>query len=113
MKLRNANHPVVMQIVAAAQELNCEILEVNLRRDWFHIRNGKEVRIGTFWKGISRKGLIERVSASLKYGIRIDENPNCLYRPYIASIKDDGFPTYADICKQAADVVISQAKRGA
>ena len=79
MKLRNANHPVVQEIVAAAKALDCEILQVNLRRDWFHIRTGKEVRVGFFWKTISAKKLIERVSIARTHGIRIDNLPGCLY----------------------------------
>ena len=99
MKLRNANHPVVIEILAAAKLLKCEILKVDLRRDWFHIRNGKEVRIGTFWKGISNRDLYERVIMASTKGQRIDDLPGCLYAPYVNSIKDDGFPSYADICK--------------
>jgi pyridoxine 5'-phosphate synthase PdxJ len=85
-KLRNANHPVVVEILSAAKVLGCEILKVDLRRDWFHIRNGKEVRIGTFWKGIPNRDLYERViTASIK-GRRIDDHPECLYAPYLARV---------------------------
>jgi hypothetical protein len=85
-KLRNAHHPVVVEILAAAKVLGCEILKVDLRRDWFHIRNGKEVRIGTFWKGIENRDLYERVIRASTKGQRIDDHPECLYAPYLARI---------------------------
>jgi len=111
MKLRNANHPVVQEITAAAKALGCEVLKVDLRRNWFHIRNGKEVHVGTFYKGISSHDLRERVAVARSRGQRIDDIPGCLYAHYLASIKDDTFPSYAEICKQAADLVINKAKR--
>ncbi len=110
-QLRNANHPVVTDILDAARVLGCEILKVNLRRDWFHIRNGKEIRVGTFYKGISSRDLYERVIIASKRGQRIDDLPGCLYATYLASVKEDAFPSYADICAQAADVAIDNAKR--
>jgi hypothetical protein len=84
-KLRNAHHPVVVEILAAAKVLGCEILKVDLRRDWFHIRNGKEVRIGTFWKGIENRDLYERVIMASIKGRRIDDLDGCLYAPYLES----------------------------
>lgn len=110
VKLHNAKHPVVQEITAAAKVLGCEILKVNLRCNWFHIRNGKEIRVGFFYKGISARNLHEAVLMSRVNGRRIDSAPGSLYAPYIASIKDDTFPSYAEICKRAADIVISNAK---
>ena len=82
--LRNINNPVVQQIVESASAINCEILKVNLRRNWFHVRSGDEVRLGFFYKGISQDNLRVRVQRTAQWGQRIDDLPNSLYARLLA-----------------------------
>jgi pyridoxine 5'-phosphate synthase PdxJ len=81
--MRNAKHPKVQELIAAAEKHGAKVLKVMLRRNVFHIEHNNQVRLGHIWKGIDQAGIDQAVVRSLNGTCLSDIPTSSYYKPSV------------------------------